>query len=207
MLEDVFATFAGMLRTRFERGVHTTEDSIRYTFFAALLTQPNIKPHEVVQEFPHPQIPGAEIDTFMPAYEGKTVAIEFKYDRAIPSGAAIPRPLNAGELFKDIWRLSQLKAAAEAERLLVYCTDPIMTRYFRNPSTGHVEFFEMSQCQRIVIDASYMLGKPATFLKALGADLTLELECRWAESLPKDHELRIYSVNPPAPSPAPVVTV
>ncbi len=138
MLEDVFATFAGMLRTRFERGVHTTEDSIRYTFFAALLTQPTIKPHEVVHEFPHPQLPGAEIDTFMPAYDGKTVAIEFKYDRAIPSGAAIPRPLNAGELFRDIWRLSQLKTATEAERFLVYCTDPIMRRYFRSRYGIHV---------------------------------------------------------------------
>src|SRR5437899_2686070 len=128
-MENVIAAFADLLRIRFETGVLTTEDSIRYTFFAALLAETALKPNDIVLEYPHPQIHGAKIDTFIPSYNGKPVAIEFKYDRLIPSGAAIPRPQNAGELFKDIWRLMQFAPVTEANRILVFCTDAIMIKY------------------------------------------------------------------------------
>jgi hypothetical protein len=48
----------------------------------------------------------------------------------------------------------------------------------------------------MMIDALHLPGKPAASRKALGAELTVELECRWAESLPQTHELRIFVVRP-----------
>ena len=80
------SNFADLLRVRFENAVPTTEDSVRYTFFAGLL-RAGLQPHEIVLEHRHDAIAGAEIDTFIPGIgTGPAVAIEFKYDRGIPSG-------------------------------------------------------------------------------------------------------------------------
>ena len=64
-MKDIFAEFAQLLRKRFGQGVYTTEDSIRYTFFAALLAKSDLEAQDVVLEYPHPQIPGAEVDTLL----------------------------------------------------------------------------------------------------------------------------------------------
>ena len=80
-MQDIFAEFAQLLRKRFGQGVHTTEDSIRYTFFAALLAKSDLEAQDVVLEYPHPQIPGAKVDTLLTSDRGAPVVIEFKYDR------------------------------------------------------------------------------------------------------------------------------
>ena len=194
-MENVIAAFTDLLRIRFERGVVTTEDSNRYTFFAALLTKTALKPHDIVLEYPHPQLPGAKIDTFIPSCEGRPVALDFEDVCATPSGEAISRPLNAGELFEDIRRLEQFEPSTKAERILVFCTDANMAKYFRHPIKGHT-FFDLMKGDRLSIDETYLAGKPATFLGALGAELRAEIECRCAESLPLGHELRVYGVYP-----------
>jgi hypothetical protein len=182
------------MRTRLERKVYTTEDSVRYTFFAALLAKSGIEPHDIVLEYPHPTIPGAEIDAFLTSFHGRPTAIEFKYDREIPSGAAVPRPQNAGELFKDIARLSRFIATPEPRRMLVYCTDSIMATYLGNPANGHAAFFNLQKGKRVKIDSSYLAPKPATFKKALRFELLAELECTWSEVLPHECQLRVYDV-------------
>ncbi len=194
-MEDILADFAGVIRRRLENRSYTTEDSVRYSFFVALLAHSSLEPHEVVLEYPHPQIAGAKIDTFLPSFDGRPTAIEFKYDREIPSGAAVPRPQNAGELFSDISRLARFVATPEPRRLLVYCTDSIMVKYLQNPANGHASFFNLGKNQRMTVDSSYLSSKPATFLKALGSQLSVELECRWSEALPNEHHLRVYGVG------------
>ena len=77
--------FQELLTTRFNRGVHTTEDGVRYTFFAALM-RAGFSPDEIALEFPHTATKGKEIDTVIVDEAGlPAAAIEFKYDRAIPS--------------------------------------------------------------------------------------------------------------------------
>jgi hypothetical protein len=44
---EAAGNFAELLRVRFENEVPTTEDSIRYTFFAGLL-RAGLQPHEIV---------------------------------------------------------------------------------------------------------------------------------------------------------------
>ena len=52
-MKDIFAEFAQLLRKRFGQGAYTTEDSIRYTFFAALLVKSDFEAQDVVLEYPH----------------------------------------------------------------------------------------------------------------------------------------------------------
>ena len=179
-----------------ELKVPTTEDSIRYTFFAALIASGEIEPHEVLLEVPHPKIRRAKIDTVLPSLSGRPIAIEFKYDREIPSSSAVPKPQNAGELFKDFSRLALYTTNPEPERLLVYCTDHVMVKYFQNIVNGHTAFFSLALRERLMVDDAYIASKPAAFQKALGTELLVELECVWSESLPNHHELRIYNVLP-----------
>jgi len=86
-LGQALESFAELIDQRIKRGACTTEDSVRYTFFVALTAALGIAPDELVLEQAHPRIRGAEIDTFIPDLGGRAVAVEFKYDRAVPSEA------------------------------------------------------------------------------------------------------------------------
>jgi hypothetical protein len=194
--DQTFKEFAQSLSTRLTSGIHTTEDAIRYTFFLALITRSAMQPHEIILEYPHPNIKGAEIDTYIPSFLKCAIAIEFKYDRNIPSKSSVPRPQNAGELFKDMCRLSEINTSSNTQRILVYCTDNIMATYFANPKNNHAKFFGLRKNERIKVDAGYLRDKPDTFSLSMGCIPAFELECLWTESLPSQHELRIYEVNP-----------
>jgi len=65
-MKEVLEEFSILLRERLSK-MYTTEDSVRFTFFAALLKRTNIAPHEIILEYPHPKIPGAEVDTYIPS--------------------------------------------------------------------------------------------------------------------------------------------
>ncbi|NMX21939.1 hypothetical protein C5S30_05815 [ANME-1 cluster archaeon GoMg4] len=105
-MKNVLEGFSTLLRERLSK-TYTTEDSVRYTFFITLLKQTNIAHHEIILEYPHPEISGAKIDTYIPSTsERKGITLEFKYDRQIPSGKHSPRPQKAGKLFNDIYKLS-----------------------------------------------------------------------------------------------------
>ena len=83
-MKDIFAEFAQLLRKRFEQGVYTTEDSIRYTFFAALLAKSDLEAQDVVLEYPHPQIPGAKVDTLLTSDRGAALLHESNVARNDP---------------------------------------------------------------------------------------------------------------------------
>ena len=194
-LEDVFSEFSDLMHTRLSALIHTTEDSVRYTFFTALLSRTGVGPHEVILEFPHPAISG-RIDTYIPSLGGRPTAIEFKYDRNIPSGSAVPRPQKAGKLFADLYRLVRFTAPSELDRFLVYCTDHIMAQYFRNPDNRYGGFFDLRCGDTMRIDEEYIEDKSMTFRKNIGGTLSTDLVCVWTEELPHKHHLRIYSVLP-----------
>ena len=59
-------------------------------------------PNDIIMEYPHNRIKNAQVDTYIPNYEGKEVIIEFKYDRALPSGKNAPQPQKAGKHFNDM---------------------------------------------------------------------------------------------------------
>ena len=194
-LEEVFSEFSDLMHARLSALVHTTEDSVRYTFFVALLRRGGVSPHDLILEFPHPAISG-EIDTYIPSLSGRPTAIEFKYDRNIPSGSNVPKPQKAGKLFADLYRLASLTAPLELDRFLVYCTDHIMAEYFRKPSNRYGILFDLRRGYTMRIDEKYVEDKSTTFRRNIGGALSTNLVCAWTAELPQNHHLRIYRISP-----------
>ena len=59
----VLENFDELLDHRLTNASVTTEDAVRYTMFHCLTKFANVHPSDIVPEFPHPTIYGAEIDT------------------------------------------------------------------------------------------------------------------------------------------------
>lgn len=194
-MEKVYLFFEKLLRTRIDSGVLTAEDSIRYTFYFAFTRETGVQPQEIVLEYPHPAIPDAHIDTYMTNPQHGPLAIEFKYDRRIPAGNAIPRPQIAGELFKDMVRLKLFEPDSRVTKLLVYITDPIMANYFRNENNRHKEFFTLPMGGSMTISEVYLQDKPKTFIKALSNFRPFDLTLVWNSQLPEGNELKIYKID------------
>ena len=58
LMAQAIAAFVPLLEKRLNSGIFTTEDSVRYTFFAALL-HTGVQPEQVVLEAPYRDIDGA----------------------------------------------------------------------------------------------------------------------------------------------------
>lgn len=194
-MKPVFSEFANLLAQRLSVGTPTTEDSVRYTLFAAMLAN-GVKAEDVVLEYPHPAIPRAQVDTWLPSYDGKSIAIEFKYDRDPPGGKNQPKTQKAGSVFRDIHRLLLIGESISAICYFVYVTTNEMAIYFKNPNNGYDGFFALADGQHLEIRNGYFFGKPATFMNALGGGFEADLLAIQSQSLPADHSLRIYQVSP-----------
>jgi len=191
----VYEQFTSYLNERLNNGIYTTEDSVRYSFFASLMLSEGVSPSEVIQEYPHNAIMKAEVDTFIPQYDGGEAILEFKYHRAIPSGKNSPRPQKAGQLFQDLHRLLQFNSTKKCIRLLVYLTDDEMVSYMPNPNSHLKEFFALSQGETLNIGQSFFSNKSATFQNAAGGIFQAQIENVWRKTLVCKHELRIYGVQ------------
>ncbi|NDB47124.1 MAG: hypothetical protein EB163_07530, partial [Nitrososphaeria archaeon] len=160
-IESIFPKFGEFLDERLTKQVFTTEDSIRYTFFYCLTQYFSLKHTEIILEYPHPKIKGAEIDTFIKTDTGNSQVFEFKYDRSIPSERNIPKTMKAGKLFADIFRLSLYKQAyPEAKCFFIYVTDREMAVYFRNDDNNLVDFFDKTNENTLTIDENYIKKHP-----------------------------------------------
>jgi hypothetical protein len=84
------------------------------------------------------------------------VAVEFKYDRSIPSGKNAPRTQKAGKVFHDLFRLGQI--APGMRRLFVYVTAREMATYFANPKNRLREFFTLANDRSLrIVDPHLMI--------------------------------------------------
>ncbi len=189
-------TFAELLANRLNLQVHTTEDGVRYTFFAALLSA-GFSPHQMALEFPHAAIKGAEIDTVILDESGQPeAAIEFKYHRDIPSGATAPRTMKAGQIFKDLVRLSGI--SGKCKLYFVYVTDSTMANYFRNQPKPLSEFFDLAEGDRLEIVAESLAKMAKTFHTHMGNwPGPIRFAGLLRRELPKGHHLRVYKVELP----------
>src|SRR5919106_2020765 len=125
--------FTRLLRRRLGEGVHTTEDSVRYLMFAALLDL-GYDPNAVVIEAQHPNLDRARIDTVLLAGDSMPFeAIEFKYDRAGPGGYNQPRPQKAGAALADVRRLAMIELP---RRWFIHLVDDEMAAYLSSDANG-----------------------------------------------------------------------
>lgn len=192
--QSVLADFVGLLRTRFTRGTYTSEDSVRYTFFAALLRS-GMAPHDVSVEHPHPVLSGREIDMVVMSDRSMAAALEFKYDRTTPSTHNQPRTRRAGAIFGDMVRLLRLQG--DVKRILVYLTDPEMARYMRNPVNGLNEWFSTRAGNDFLLDSDFFSEMAATFTGEIGQwPGPARLLCHVSEDIPGNHYLKILEIIP-----------
>jgi hypothetical protein len=192
-LHDALPEFGNLLEVRLSKGVYTTEDSVRYTLFVAILRTASLTPEEIVLEHPHPTIQRAQVDTWiLPTAKRQGVAIEFKYDREIPSALNGPRTQKAGKVFHDIYRLGQV--SREMRRIFVYLASSEMSTYFLNKSNGLSGFFSLPEGQSLHIDESYLQGKSTTFVQACGPVPGVTVKLVFSRSLPRHHELRMFEI-------------
>ena len=196
-MKTVFSQFADLLDARFRKDMHTSEDAVRYTLFAAMLYQ-DIPADSLSFEYPHPHptLERAKIDTWIQVDGEKPIAIEFKYDRVIPSGQNQPKTQKAGSVFHDLYRLLLVNTSIGATCYFVYVTTAEMATYFTNPSNGHSAFFELLPGASIDIQSDYFSGKPLTFRDHSKKEFEAKIKGVLSRSLAADHSLRIYEVEP-----------
>jgi hypothetical protein len=192
--DHILESFGDLLAIRFSRKVFTTEDSVRYTLFAALLRNPDFQPEAIVLEQAHPAIPRAEVDMWIPPtnmHDG--LAVEFKYDREIPSARNAPRTQKAGKVFHDIYRLGLLPSTMQ--RLFVYVASAEMVSYFQNRSNGLTDFFDLPKGKSILIDSAFLAGRSNTFTRSIAEVPNVAATMLHSRSLPSKHVLRVFEVR------------
>jgi len=196
-MNDIFELFSRFLEERLLSGAFTTEDSVRYTFFYALINCNFCQPFEIILEQPHPTIQNAKVDLFIQTKgERSATAVEFKYDRPIPSEKNVPKTQKAGSVIKDLFRLARVPNEFASRRYFIYLNTPEMATYFRNPQNHMDSFFELPEGRTLLIDPNYISGNAATFGKVLG---TMPIDCKVSNVLHRDlsqkHFLRIYQIH------------
>jgi hypothetical protein len=104
-MNKAFTLFADLLGERLADEVTTTEDTVRYTFFYALLSTSSCSHKDIIIETPHSGIKGKKkVDFVVTARDDRpSMVFEFKYDRRIPSGRNLNTTNRAGAVFNDIF--------------------------------------------------------------------------------------------------------
>ncbi len=157
--------FADALAESLEIGTCTTENDVRNAFVGALIGSGITQSH-IQREVPHPSLPQSYgwIDLLIDDYPaGSRSAIEFKYDRGIPSGYNQPRTQKAGALFADVVRL--LHWPKEDARLIVYVADVEMRDYLTNSPSILARVFQEATGRSVHLDGTSFKGLPATFTR------------------------------------------
>lgn len=198
LIENTLHQFSKLLEKRFQKEIFTTEDSIRYTFFHCLVNYAKLLPSDIILEYPHPSIPNAKVDAYVPSQnERPELVFEFKFDRAIPSGRNTPKPQKAGKIFADIMRLSLFPSGTKVNRYLIYVTDEEMASYFQNESNRLDDFFNLRPQQTLRVNKAYTNKHCRTFAKSAGSNsISCEIKCLLSEQFETATWLRVYEINP-----------
>jgi len=196
-MRKTFELFARLLSERLAAKVTTSEDSIRCTFFYALLSSTAYRHTEVIVENPHPQFKEKKIDFLItPRDDEVSIAIEFKYDRTIPSGQSINKTNRAGMFFNDLLRLAQLPRATASRRFFVYVTDSQMASYFRNPNNGFVSLFDLPMGKELQVDRAFFDGRPISFKAKVSCDfIPFKAISFYACDIGKEHLVRVWEIE------------
>jgi hypothetical protein len=199
---ETYQLFVKFLNKRIEaqkrepKNLLLTEDSVRYSFFHALLqTMTDIEQDEIILEFshPHPEFVGKKIDTYIQAAAKRPeLFIEFKFHRE--SGSASPTPQKAGTLFKDFSRLSSIKSE-RSRCLVIYLTDPEMVKYFTKNKDDNSAFWHEPINGSFSYDDEFIKNKAKTFKTASGDLHGAKVRVEFRADLAEDHHLRVFEIN------------
>lgn len=192
----ILEKFSSLLSERLlYNDTRTTEDTIRYTFFASLILTEYIKPHEIILEYPHPGILNKEIDAYIPSInEKKGLIAEIKYDRNSLTNS--PRTMKAGKVFNDLFRLGHFNIDLYAKKWMIYLTDEEMNGYFSNSKNGLSDFYNLPPGETFKIDNAYVAKKAETFQRVIlmNGICSMEVKVVYSTSLPRMHRLKIFEI-------------
>jgi len=195
-LAPAIGLFGELIERRLNLGIYTTEDAVRYTFFAALTQALNLRPEDIVLEQDHGSIARAKIDTWIPSLRGVSYAIEFKYDRPIPGGRNMPLTQKAGHIIRDLFRLAMIDRRLGAQAVLVYLTTREMAGYFTNPNNGLADLFELVAGSTLYIDGQYIAARPESLQHSAGEAAPCFVTSLYSRELCNAHQLRVYGICP-----------
>lgn len=194
-LAPAIVRLAELFDRRLQRGVSTTEDDVRFAFFVALIKVLGLEPEDITLGHGHGTITRARVDAGIAAFARRSYAIEFKYDRSIPSKKSLPTTQKAGMIFRDIFRLAQSFSPNAIEALFVYLSSREMRVYFSNPVNGFTDFFALKIGTSLVIDGSYFAQRPKTLRSVAGPVIPCIVDAILSCDLPFEHQLKVYSVR------------
>ena len=200
-LQSSFQKFGELLDVRFSKGVFTTEDSVRYTFFDALHSELGTAPEDIILEAPHPYIERKKMDMLIPEREDSPeIVCEFKFHGKLPSEQHQPRTQKAGELFVDISRLAIYKKKRQKTRcFLVYVTEFEMANYLSNDANRLDDFFNLLPDETLRINAEYFDNRPETFTNAAGVYGIEECDLSHCFSISRDLQnkyfVRVFEIS------------
>jgi hypothetical protein len=195
--QDVLTRFQELLRDRLTGASRLAEDSIRYSLHLSLQQKAGIADSEILVPYDHPAIERAKIDSYLPASEQHgPAAWELKYDRAIPSGKNQPRSNKAGALLNDFFRLAVFPGPPDLERVVIYLTDSEMASYLQKPRNGLSGLFDLPTTESFTVDNGLLESRAPSVRKKIKAPVTTCWAVgKFAVSLPREHELRVYDVS------------
>jgi len=178
-------------------GTGIAEGVLRDCLCASLTEKALILQLEIRFEYPHPNIPSAKIDGYLPLNDKHGAAVwELKYDRKIPSGHNQPKPNKAGALMNDVFRLGAFGIGDAIERLLMYLTDEEMKSYLSKPRNGFDVLFGLGPGGSFRIDRKFLGARaPSVMDKVPCPVVACDAVARFNMSLPCEHELRVYEIR------------
>lgn len=194
-----FDGFADLFEERTRSGIFTTEDSMRYLFFHSLLKSLGAKPNGMLLESPHPDDERKEIDMILTKSDGMPeLVFEFKFHREFRSGHPSPRPMKAGHMFKDIFRLARyLDRVPDSRCFFVYGTDYGMRDYLSKPTNNLADFFNLRVSDNKDIDEKYLERNSKTMRGHSGKIRPCRVTARLRRDTANGFSVRIFEVLPP----------
>jgi hypothetical protein len=191
-LPSVFSRYAEYLNQRIEHGQTLSEDTLRYSFFAAIIKASDVPQHDILLEHPHPALATKRIDTYVQAV-GQRLAhyFEFKYHKK--TAATANKPQRAGGLFNDFCRLSHL-AGESANCFVVYITDRDMAGYFPNNISSYPGFWNGPLGSDFFFNQAFYDGTSESFKSKCTPFVPTYVRFAFLSALHAGHHLRIFQV-------------
>jgi hypothetical protein len=187
--------FAAALRHRFELGVHTTEDAVRYTFFALLLSSLRCGPERLILEYPHPRRDRSLIDAWItPLGAEVAIALEFKFHRRPPEAKNRPRTMLAGSILSDLFKLADFEIGSRVRRVFVYVYGHEMHTYYSNIANGMAALIDLPP-GGFMLTERFLQGKSPTFLNGAGQVIPCRIRSLARQDIYGHFRLRAYEVT------------
>lgn len=190
------ASLATALQHRFNLGLHTTEDAVRYTFFASILSELKCGPERLILEYPHPKRERALVDAWISSWNDEPeIALEFKFHRRPPDAKNRPRTMLAGSILSDLSKLADFDDSKVVRRIFVYVYGAEMQQYYNNKNNGMTDLFVQGSTDVLVTD-QILEGKSETFLNNAGPIVPCRLSPLVREQISEHFRLLAYEVFP-----------